>query len=215
MGFWSGAGKVVGGVGKSAFSIGSGVASVTGGASMRLGEGMINRVMNNPGRAISLVGGAALAGYALSDADHNSNPTGGAKKLAFGATALMAAPVIGNVAMAAGGVAGMGALGAGIGIAGGASAVSKAVIKQPTTNISIDNIKDMKFTPLGKAVFGVGAIAEGGKRAYDTFKQGRTGRHDGMVHTQTPTIPTYQQGSSYSNNGGATGDLVFSLYNNR
>ena len=43
------------------------------------------------------------------------------------------------------------------------------------------------------------------------------GTNDGMMRTSTPTIPqTSSSGTpSYANNGGATGDLVFSLYNNR
>jgi hypothetical protein len=41
------------------------------------------------------------------------------------------------------------------------------------------------------------------------------GKHDGQMRKATPVIPQVDRSPSYANNGGATGDLVFSMYNNR
>ena len=41
------------------------------------------------------------------------------------------------------------------------------------------------------------------------------GTNDGTFVGPAPNLPTTNNSPSYANNAGATGDLVFSLFNNR
>lgn len=68
----------------------------------------------------------------------------------------------------------------------------------------------LKATGLGKAVAIGGSIAAGTPQAIQTLNKNRQGtNYDSQPVSMAPTIP------AYSNNGGATGDLVFALNNLR
>lgn len=74
-----------------------------------------------------------------------------------------------------------------------------------------------KLGGIGKAaIFGPAAIA-GTLGAADTYMDDRVGAIDGNTVTATPVIGASSSSSapSYANNGGATGDLVFAMHNNR
>lgn len=60
----------------------------------------------------------------------------------------------------------------------------------------------------GATIIGAATVAEGVKDAWGEFKRQSMGQMTGIV-TNTPRVP------SYSNNAGATGDLVFAMNANR
>lgn len=216
MGLIGGLGKAGLGLGKGALHAGGDMAGAIGKASANIGGGFASRAMSKPGAMLAFAGGAGALGYALSDADGRANPMADAGMFASGAMLATAVPLgVGGAALGTGTALTAGVASAGIGTVGAMSSLGSKMIKVPDKAISLSNLNDLKFTGLGKTLIGAGAVIEGGRRAYGDFKQGRMGRHDGMVHTQTPTMPQPQQNASYANNGGATGDLVFSLYNNR
>lgn len=68
---------------------------------------------------------------------------------------------------------------------------------------------EYKLSALGAAAVVGTEVIGGGIQAFNSFNQNRMGTHDGQIMRATPTTP------SYANNGGATGDLVFSLHQNR
>ena len=185
------------------------LSEAVGKASVGAGESIIRRAMANPYNTALAVGGAAAVGSMLADADNSPNPSATAFK--YG-TVAAAATVIPGATSAMGamsaGVAGAGVLGA-----RGIASIGEKMIKVPGEAVTFSNMKDLKFTKLGKGMMVGGALIEGSRKAAAQFHRSRMGQHDGMVHKLTPDMP--QNDPSYANNGGATGDLVFSLYNNR
>ena len=210
MGFMKGAAKAgigtVKGVGKAAWS----AAAVPGYAASKFGTSIIKNAAKAPGATIATIAGAGALGYALSDADGDPNPSKAAITAGLGATMASAVP-----GMAAAGSAAV-ALGIGAGATGAGflTGLGQKMVKMPSEPVSFSNMGELKFSALGSSLLLGGAAVEGTRRAVAKFEQGRMGRHDGMVHTLTPQIPQ-NTNASYANNGGATGDLVFSLYNNR
>ena len=90
------------------------------------------------------------------------------------------------------------------------------MIKTPSQPVNFSNLNEVGFTKLGKGLVLGSGLYEGASRAIAKFESIRMGTNDGMMRTHTPIIPQGQNNSpSYANNGGATGDLVFSMYNNR
>lgn len=67
----------------------------------------------------------------------------------------------------------------------------------------------LEFTKLGKAYIGVGAAAGMINDAWQADKQIRMGQMDTNLRRPSPRVP------DYSNNAGATGDLVFAMHKNR
>jgi hypothetical protein len=104
---------------------------------------------------------------------------------------------------------------AGTGILGLTAAIGRNAIKMPTEPLSFSNMGDLKFSGLGVGMLVGGSVLEGTKRAINKYEQIRMGKHDGQMRKATPVIPQVDRSPSYANNGGATGDLVFSMYNNR
>lgn len=95
----------------------------------------------------------------------------------------------------------------------GAVAGSKEAV-----DIGLTNISDLKLSNLAVPMLVGSSIIKGIGDGIKTFEKSRMGTNDGMLRRATPTIPIQQQssgGGSYSNNAGATGDLVFSMFNNR
>lgn len=203
---------------KGAYHLGVGTAKAAGNVSMGIGKAVgaggqrvIDNAFSNPIKLAAHVGGAAAIGYSLADADGRSDGAYVAGKAALGATALSAIPGMAS----AGTVVAAGAASIGTGVLGGAAAIGRASIKVPKEPLSFSNMGDLKFSAVGVGMLVGGSAIEGTRKAVRKFEQIRMGKHDGQMRTATPVIPQPERTPSYSNNGGATGDLVFSMYNNR
>lgn len=84
--------------------------------------------------------------------------------------------------------------------------------RNPLTNELVVHSGGLKFTRLGAGIIlGAGALA-GSREALNNHMNNRIGTIDPKKVTATPEM----EKEEYSiNNGGATGDLVFALHNNR
>ena len=71
------------------------------------------------------------------------------------------------------------------------------------------NLLGHKASALGVAAYAGASVVNGVRGAWDDFNRNRMGTHDGQIRRATPRTP------SYSNNAGATGDLVFAMNANR
>lgn len=211
MGFLKSVGKAGLELGKD---IGKGVGATANFAGKRIvsyGDGIIKNSIANPIKTAAAIGAVGAAGYIAGDLDRQSNPSATAGKAALGAAALTGIPG----AITAGTALGAGVLGGATAVGGLALGLGNMSLKVPNKNVSFSNIGDIKFSTLGKTLITGSAIYEGVGRAANKFVSGRMGTNDGMMRTQTPIIPQNASSPSYANNGGATGDLVFSMYNNR
>lgn len=175
------------------------------------GKRVLNQALSNPVGLAAFAGGAATVGYGLANADGRSDGMAVAGKAAVGATAASAIP--GLTAIGTAGAAGIASVGTGV--LGATAALGRSAIKMPTEPLSFSNMGDLKFSGLGVGMLVGSSAIEGTKRAVKKFEQIRMGKHDGQMRTATPVIPQVDRTPSYANNGGATGDLVFSMYNNR
>lgn len=212
MGILSGLGKAGLGLAKGTGKVASSVANTFGKGIVGYGSSAISNAMKNPLKTVATIGAAGAAGYMIGDIEDLAQPSKVAGSAMLGAAALSAIP--GAAAVGTG--LGAGIVGAGAAVGGLAYGLGRASVKVPDTPMSFSNMGDIKFTNLGKGLIVGGALYEGVGRAANKFVQGRMGTNDGMMRTSTPIIPQNQSsGSSYSNNGGATGDLVFAMYNNR
>lgn len=201
--------NAVKGVSKVGLNIGKtvskGIGSTAIDVTKGLGKGLMKSFNHNPIAVIgAAVTGAAVGGM-LGDMDPNSDKNASALKgAAFG---LGTALIPGGAATVAGlGVAGIGAGMVGIGAVGevGRSMIEKTA--EGSYKLSAT------ATPLLVGTMAVKGIAEGVK----AFEKGRMGVNDGTLVGPTPTYQTQQSyAPSYANNAGATGDLVFSMFNNR
>lgn len=217
MGFWSGVGKLGKGIGKLGMGAAQGLGATTIGASKLIGHFPAKNMISNPGLFAGAVGLGVASGALIADAA-GEDPKKGA--LAMGSVGFGLASVGG-----AGLVTTMGsaAAGAAVGGAGVISELGSKMIKMPMKNgkavkVGLDNLNDISLSGFGKVALGVGLIASGAGKAYKTFEKSRMGTNDGMLRTATPMVPQVESnsgGSSYTNNAGATGDLVFSMFNNR
>lgn len=176
----------------------------------KIGEGVLSHALSNPLGTAAFVGGSALVGYQLADIE-NKNRGRTAGKAAMGAIAASAIPGM----TAIGSTAAAGLAGAGMMATGGVYNLGKAMIKTPKEVTSFSDMGQLKLSKTGVALLSAGAAFEGISNAARKWESIRMGKNDGMVQTQTPTLPQVDDIPSYSNNGGATGDLVFAMYNNR
>lgn len=95
---------------------------------------------------------------------------------------------------------------------------TKAFKKTALLKNTDDNLIGMKFSTLGKGLLFVGALGVGAADATKEFTKSRVGANDGQTYNNAPLIngQTFKaMGSSYSDNAGATGDLVFALHDQR
>jgi hypothetical protein len=69
--------------------------------------------------------------------------------------------------------------------------------------------RDLKFSGIGKAYIGVGIAAGAANQAWDAEKKIKMGQIDPYIKRAAPKVP------DFANNGGATGDLVFAMHQNR
>lgn len=212
MGIAKSIGKGILGTGKSTLKAGDFVATKV------LGTGTVNyagrigkSMMSSPAKTALFAGGAALGGYALADIDGRSD--GGRVAGTAAGAALAVSGVPGMTALGAG--LGVGMAGVGLSIGAVASGLGEMAIKTPKEPLSFSNMHELKFSKMGKAMMLGGALYEGATRAVDKYEKIRMGTNDGMLRHQTPIVPKREQAPSYANDAGATGDLVFSMYNNR
>lgn len=210
MGFWSGVGKLTKGVGKVGLGAARGLGATTIGASKAVGHFPAKNMFSNPGLFAAAVGIGATSGALIADAA-GEDPGQGAKAMGtvgFGLASVGAAGLVTTM--------GATAVGAAVGGAGVVSKLGSKMIKMPKGPVGLDNLGDIKLSKFGVAALSVGLLASGTGKAYKTFEKSRMGTNDGMLRSATPIIPQAQSsGSSYMNNAGATGDLVFSMFNNR
>ena len=174
---------------------------------------------NMPGMNISqgaAIGGAMGLGVGITGGVIATNPVGTAK-------------VAGAVMEKAGGVYLWGAEkigGAGLWTAGKIGGMAEAVAPVAAARVMnrgfglasklVKPVEDGKFnllghkaSALGVAAYAGASVVNGVRGAWDDFNRNRMGTHDGQVRRATPRTP------SYSNNAGATGDLVFAMNANR
>ena len=175
------------------------------------GKRILNEALSNPVRLGSAVVGAGALGYSLAEADKRNDAGFVAGKAAVGMAAMSAIPG----AAAVGSTLAVGAAGVGTASLGAIGALGRASIKMPKEPLSLNNISDMKFTKFGGAMLIGSSLVEGSKKAIRKYETMRMGQHDGQMRKATPVLPQVDRNPSYANNGGATGDLVFSMYNNR
>lgn len=214
MGFLSGVGKAGLGLAKGIGKVSGKLADGVGYGITEFGANVAKNAMRNPVKTATALGVAGAAGYVMADIDKHPNPGQVVGSAMLGTAALSAMP---------GAATAIGTVGAGMmaqtatSIGGLAMGLGSIAVQKPTEHIGLSNIGDLKFSKIGVGMILGGALYEGAGRAVDKFVKNRMGTHDGMMRTATPTIPQSSSGSSpsYANNGGATGDLVFSLYNNR
>jgi hypothetical protein len=269
MGFLSGVGGALGGIGKFALSATELTGKTAMGATEGLGKSLMNNFNANSFGVIGAVATGAIAGAGVADLDGKADitkPAMTASTFALGATAMplvggMAASAITGVGVAAGGAAMMGVNAVGtIGSAflrtktqgekaeeitksfknrkankelfgkdinkyneNLAKEIESAGAKVGSTDamkIGLDNMDDFKMRKgIAIPLIAGASLLSGVGEAVKAFEQSRMGTYDGIMRKATPSIPMVQQsgssGGSYSNNAGATGDLVFALHKNR
>lgn len=101
---------------------------------------------------------------------------------------------------------------------GYSSPITKAFKKTGLLKNTDDNLIGMKFSTLGKGLLLVGALGVGAADATQDFTRSRIGSNDGQSYNNAPLIngQTFKaMGNSYSDNAGATGDLVFAMHDQR
>lgn len=211
MGFWKGLGKAGLKTGKVAGKAIGGAADITGKGIVGYGNSVIKNAVNNPLKTAAAIGSIGAAGYILGDMDHEPQPSKTAGKAMLTAAAFSAIPGAATVGTAVG----AGLVGGAAAIGGFSMGLGSSMLKTPDAPLSFSNMGDIKFSKLGVGLLVGGALYEGMGKAHNKFITGRMGTNDGMMRTSTPIIPQSQNSPSYANNGGATGDLVFSMYNNR
>lgn len=216
MGFWKGLAKS--GVG-TLNGIGSATIGLTKGATIAsrntVGKSLFNTVTSNPGKvgaAVAIGAAAGAIGGDLAKEDTSKTTMLGAGT-ALGVSVLgggflksgLGAGAVGTVGAAAVGVAGH--------VVGAAGKLGASMIKMPDKKVGLGNLNEIKFKK-GAIPLLAGAVAIGGLlKAEQKMTQSRMGTHDGMMRSATPIIPQVSSGGY--DNGGATGDLVFAMRNNR
>lgn len=211
MGFWSG-------VGKAGLGLANGVGASAIGMSKVAGHMPAKNMMKAPGMFAASLGVGAASGMLMADA-FGEDPKEGAKQMgvaAFAGASLGAAGAITKTgAIAAGAAIG----GAGVIADFGTKMVKPRIDKVTKKAVDPKMFSDFKLSGKGKMLFGAGIALTSASKAFNTYEKSRMGTNDGMMRTATPMIPQpMDQGKgqpSYANNAGATGDLVFSMFNNR
>lgn len=115
---------------------------------------------------------------------------------------------------------GASAIATGVTMGGIAAKAGEKMIKMPKDGVKLglDNLDEIKMSGLGKAMLIGGALMASPLKAYNAFEKSRMGTNDGVMRSATPMMPSLDNKNvnsiDYSNTG-ATGDLVFAMYNNR
>ena len=204
-------------VGKAAFGSAKAVGETAIGGSKLVGSAIIKNSMNRPLTSLAAIGTGVVVGKLLADEDGNVDPGYAEKKGALAATVGVAAGVGSSIATVGAGIAGAGIMGL-----GALGTVGKSMVKTPKSNVKVnlsnigENFKLNKpiAVPLLLGSMAVKSVASG----IHSFEKSRAGVNDGRIRTATPDyqrLLTNSSQTSYADNAGATGDLVFDLYNNR
>lgn len=90
-----------------------------------------------------------------------------------------------------------------------ANTVGKIANNMVKVSEGAESISDLSLTGTGMMLFAGSEILDGVKRAGKKFEESRMGRSDGQITRATPRV------SSYLDDAGATGDLVFAMNKNR
>lgn len=212
-------------IGSAGLNVLSGIGNATLAIPETVGKAVLKKGKTTPG----LLAGAAITGAAFSgiaaDQDGQVDPGTASFKGAIGGTLLSAIPGAASVISGAGvatlgaGVMGMSALGT----------IGSGLLKAPDKNVKIglNNLDEFKLNKVTAVPLILGSSAiKGIKEGVNAFESSRMGTSDGKFRSATPELPNineiaasmpgnYTSNNSYSNNGGATGDLVFSLHKNR
>lgn len=86
--------------------------------------------------------------------------------------------------------------------------VAGKMIKKNPGNNADGIISDYSLSGFGKALVIGGSLVKGAKDAFNTYMNSKIGQRDGYISSVSPQI-------QFTDNAGATGDLVFALNNNR
>lgn len=197
-------------IGKAGLKVGEGVTKGLGKATIGISKGIGNSMMktfsHNPVVALGAVAAGAAIGGILGDMDQNSDPK---QTMRTGALIGLGASIIPGGAAA---LTGLGVAGVGAGVIGAnaVGAVGKSMIEKTAEG-------GYKLSATASPIL-IGAMAvQGISQGIKTFEKSRMGTNDGQMVGPAPSLPTIQNNRtpSYANNAGATGDLVFSMFNNR
>lgn len=222
MGFISGVGKVLKGIGKTGINAIEGIGEGSLFGAEKIGSALINNSLSAPGKvALGTLSGAAIGGI-LGDMDDNSDPV---RSASTGALVGLGAGVLGvSGAMS---TLGVGALGATMTGVKGVSLFGSAMLKAPDKSIKMNlgNVGEYKLSKLAVPVLMGSALLSGLGNGLKTFEKSRMGTNDGILRTATPDINIQNDvygvlgndnsdtTPAYARNAGATGDLVFAMYN--
>ena len=219
-------GSIFKGIGKAGLGIAEGITSSIGegaiGASEAAGKTFLNHAFSMPEKLlIGAASGAAIGGI-LADADGQASPAhamGTGLAVGLGAAAIPGAmnvlPTIG-----------VSALGAGVMAVKGTEMFGRAMVKAPAKDIKVNlsNVGEYKLRGIAIPVLMGSALLSGVSEGLKTFEKSRMGTNDGMMRTLTPNIniqndvynavgANMDATPSFARNAGATGDLVFAMYN--
>lgn len=214
MGFFKGLGKVGLGFLDVSGAVGMGVGKAGVKVAGAVGAPTTHFASKAPLKFAAAIGAAGAMGFVGSDLA-GEDPKEGTKRMA---TAGFVAASLGG----AGAVTSMGAgmLGAAAGLAGTAGYLGEKLIKMPKGKVGLGNLNEIKINKAAAAIaflpIAIGATIGGVFSAEKEFEKSRMGTNDGMMRTATPMLPQItSEGSTGYDNGGASGDLVFAMHNNR
>lgn len=224
-GFNTGLGRKIGISGFRGMATTAGIGAVAGIGLASMSDGATNPIA--AGATGAAIGGVALPAAGFAAGAFGATTVGAAKAAipigaSVGGAAMAATPFVAAVGTVAATRAGSSIWNAGkrmIDWNEGADAFNKVKFTGPITGSKAGWRKGEKLHQKiaggvsgaifnGKTVMGGVALAEGVKKAWNTVQTAKMGQNMG-IDRLTPRIP------SYSDNAGATGDLVFALNANR
>jgi hypothetical protein len=208
-----GLGGILKGIGK----LGLGSARAVGEISMDIakvpGKSLMHQFDNRAAAVVGTVLAGATAGAVLADQDGQVDPRKAAGRGAAWGAGLAA---FGGATVASG--AALGVAGAAMIGVNALGTVGRGMIKAPKGPVGLGDLGEFKLNKATAIPLILGASAfKGLADGVSAFEKSRMGTNDGIIRNATPIVPVQQQssGGSYSNNAGATGDLVFSMFKNR
>lgn len=209
-------------IGKAGLGFTEKVGNTALGLAGSVGDQVIGSAFNNSGKFIASVGGIGLAAGALASEDGQTDVRNATIKGGLIGAGLATIPG----GMTAGAAIGVGVLGLGATSISAIETLGNSMVKLPTSKIGIETIGEVGLTGIGKGLLTGASVISGIRKGYKAFEKSRMGTNDGQFRKATPSLPVIEapsiQGPNYNfsyrkdiNFAGATGDLVFSLYDNR
>lgn len=188
-----------------------------------IGKSVISHSLSMPEKVILGAGTGAAIGGMLADQDGQVNPGRAAVK--GGAVALGISAIPGGAAAMS--TIGLSTLGAAMTGVKGVSLFGNAMLKAPSRDVKVNfgNVGDYKLSKLAIPVLMGSALLSGISGGLKTFEKSRMGTNDGQFRSATPNYQNIQNDTygvtgnqqnaipSFAANAGATGDLVFAMYN--